>query len=396
MLLKAWMMLRYNPSERSIFARTNKSGGSRRLTIDDFKTQKHDMSAERLGELLREELFEIVRSYTKKIGSDAQIGVLLSGGIDSTSLLAILLELGFEPKAVTIGFGEESDEIQSAQTVARSLGVPHAWRIADGLLDSTSDANSLLEEPYRGACIYYEAVKLAKEVGITHLFDGLGVDEFYGGYGFRYEKVEHLLKNGFDRIQSYVRGAHPCDYTDDESMFGPRLRDVRVDWNALFPYFGDNGLPLIDQVMLADYNSKCRQNFIPLSCHGDQLGVRIHYPWLANRFIEFALRVPAELKYDSNSRVTKILFRKAVQDLVPSETMTKRKQGFGPSPKKVHDRLRALAEKKIPMGKLISSGYLNGDYYEKLLANHTPSDVEINKLWDAYTLETFLEQKEVK
>ena len=390
-LLKAWFILRFNPSEACLLTGRRKDNASRKLTVEDFRSEKYDMPVHKLAKRLREQLFETVRSTTSSLPSGASIGVLTSGGIDSTSLLSILVELGYEPKALSLGFGEQDDEIQYAKTAAKHFGVPFTSRTVDRVLDSTAEANSVLDEPYRAACVYYEAIKFAKESGAAHLFDGLGVDEFYGGYGFRYEKVQNLVKSGLSTVESYVRGAHPCDYTDDVSMLGPKIDHVKVDWDALFPCLGNNGLSLIDRIFLTDYNSKCRQNFIPLARHGKKLGVKIYYPWLADDFVSFSLRIPAELKYDSCSGATKILFRKAVADLVPEETMARKKQGFSPTPRRVYEHLRGLAERKVLEGRLVSSGYLNRDYYERVLSNDCPTVIEINKLWDAYTFEAFLE-----
>lgn len=72
---------------------------------------------------------------------------------------------------------------------AEFLGVPHHVRLLDKILSATADANSSLDEPYRGACFCYDALRFVRESGVRYIFDGLGLDEFFGGYGFRYERV---------------------------------------------------------------------------------------------------------------------------------------------------------------------------------------------------------------
>jgi len=390
-LLKAWLTLRFNPSANCLLRGRTKHGSSRGLCAEDYKVTKFKGSAQKAAGELQAVLFDIVRSTAASIPKGERIGVLSSGGIDSTTVIAILCRLGYRPEAYSIGFGTENDEMDAARMAADSLGVTHHARILNKILASTVDANRPLDEPYRAACYYYDALKFAKESGVRYVFDGLGVDEFFGGYGFRYERVMKLHRTGMGRPDAYVQGAHPNDYVTSRSdLFGEKLRHVEVDWNALLPYF-DNDLTFLDQAFLADYNAKCRQNFVPLAGFAQSLGVNVFYPWLDDRFIDFSLRIPAEWKYEPKTGETKILFRAAVRDLVPKSTMDKKKQGFGPGLGRVCEELKPLAERTVLDGYMVSNGYVNGSYYREILEKKTPSPIEINKLWDMYTLEVFLD-----
>jgi len=389
-ILKTWLTLRYNPSDQSFIRGRKKISDSRKLTTEDFKIAKLTLSTQDLSVLLRQQLFDIIGAIVSRIPEKSHIGVLSSGGIDSTAILAILLKLGYQPEAITLGFGGENDEIESAHVVAEYFSVEHKVHIKNRILDSTGPANEPLDEPYRAACYYYDALKFARDCGIQHVFDGLGIDEFFGGYGFRYKKVLQLIDNGCGRVESYLKGAHPNDYVDSDEMFGPKLKGVEINWSNLFPFFSNNGLSILEQIFIADYNAKCCQNFIPLARLESKLGLHIYYPWLADRLIDFSLRVPSELKYDSTSGRTKILFRKAIEDLVPPATLKKPKQGFAPSLGQVMNELRPLLEGSVLDGLLVSSEYLDRSYYKTAIEAHSPSTVQINKCWDAFTLETFL------
>jgi len=358
---------------------------------EDFEVDKFEGSAEKAAGELQTILFDIVRSTASSIPKGERIGVLSSGGIDSTTVMAILCRLGYRPEAYSIGFGSENDEIDAARMAADFLGVTYHARVLDKILASTVDANRLLDEPYRAACFYYDALKFAGS-GARYVFDGLGVDEFLGGYGFRYERVMRLHEAGTRRLDAYLQGAHPNDYVASRSdIFGEKLRQIEIDWNSLLPYF-ENGLAFLDQMFLADYDAKCRQNFIPLAGFAQSLAINVIYPWLDDRFIDFSLRIPAEWKYEPESGRTKMLFRAAVRDLVPESTMNKKKQGFGPSLSRVYGELKPLAEDTVLDGYLVSNGYVNGSYYRKVLEKKAPSPIEINKLWDMYTLEVFLDE----
>ncbi len=392
-LLKAWLTLRFNPSDTSFFAENGtKSNASRKLSAEEFKVSKFQGSAEEAARQLLTILFEIVRSVVLRVPKGERIGVLSSGGIDSTTIMAILCKLDYRPEAYSIGFGAENDEIEAAHEVAEFLGVTHQARVLNKILASTVDANRSLDEPYRAACFYYDALKFVEASGVRYVFDGLGIDEFFGGYGFRYAKVLKLHKAGMGRLDAYVQGAHPSDYVASRSdLFGEEFRHIEVNWDALLPWF-DNGLSFLDQMFLADYNAKCRQNFVPLAGFAQSIGINVFYPWLDDRLIDFSLRIPTEWKYEPETGRTKILFRAAVRDLVPKLTMDKKKQGFGPELNRVYEELRPVAQNKVLDGYMVSNGYVNGSYYRKVLEKETPSPIEINKLWDIYTLEVFLNE----
>ena len=391
-LLKAWLTLRFNPSERCLLSKRGlKINNSRRLRPQDFKTERNLVSADDAANGLRTVLFEIVQSIAEEIPAGERIGVLSSGGIDSTALMAILCRMGFRPESFAIGFGTENDEIESAKEAADFLGIDHHARILRSILASTAKANVILDEPYRAACFYYDALKFVKDSGVRYVFDGLGVDEFFGGYDFRYRRVMDLAGSGMGRLDAYLAGSHPNDYVDAKSnMFGHRLKQVEIEWGRLLPYF-DNDLSFLDQIFLADYNGKCRQNFVPLASFASSLGITLFYPWLDDRFIDFSMCVPDEWKYDPRGGSTKILFRKAVHDLVPNSTMKKRKQGFGPSASRAFEELRSVGQRVID-GTMVSNGYVNKEYYQEVLGQRSPSVIEVNKLWDLYTLETFLDE----
>jgi len=391
-LLKAWLTLRFNPSaDCFLTGRTPKSNASRKLSAEEFGVDKFKGSAEKAAGDLQTILFDIVRSTATKIPKGERIGVLSSGGIDSASVMAILVRLGYRPEAYCIGFGSENDEIDAARLAADFLGVTHHARVLNKILASTAEANRSLDEPYRAACFYYDALKFAKDSGIRYIFDGLGVDEFFGGYGFRYEQVMKLHNAGTGRLHAYVQGAHPNDYVTSRSgLFGEKLRHIEIDWAALFPCF-DNGLTFLNQMFLADYDAKCRQNFVPLAGFAQSLGVEVFYPWLDDRLIDFSLRIPADWKYEPETGKTKILFRAAVRDLIPKSTMEKKKQGFAPGLSRVYEELKPIAENTVLDGYMVSNGYVNRSYYRKVLEKKAPSPIEINKLWDIYTLEVFLD-----
>jgi len=393
-ILKTYLALRYAPSTRSIFFGERQKITGRLLTVEEMRRDKTVREEGELAKALLSVCRDTIRSLMGE--SSRRICVVTGGGIDSGAMVATMSLLGLKFEAVTMGFGGPNDEIADAEQLCDHFGIRLHKFVSKSVLSSTFEAVSRLGIPYRGVSFCYDLAKFIESLGFDVVVDGLGVDEFFGGYGFRYEKALRLYSEGLDRLSAYLRGANPLDYVDEEGgLFGERLRDVRIPWNSLFPYF-DNDLPFVEQIFMADYNGKCVHNFIPLSDLYRICGIEPVYPWLSNAFIDFSLSIPSQLKYDPQTGNTKILFRKAFDDLLPRRTLLKRKQGFGPDLESVwHRELREAAEETIPNGYMTSSGYLNRKFFEITLESASPSSVQMTKCWEVYCLEKLLQARKI-
>lgn len=97
-LLKAWLTLRFNPSQNR-FLRDGglKRNASRRLVASEFRSKEYSESQEKAVDELRTILFDIMGSAVNDTSKGEKIGVLSSGGIDSTAVIAILCKLGYRP-----------------------------------------------------------------------------------------------------------------------------------------------------------------------------------------------------------------------------------------------------------------------------------------------------------
>jgi asparagine synthase (glutamine-hydrolysing) len=394
-LLKTYLTLRYVPSKRSIFYGENQKVTGRLLTIEEMQRKRSSLEEGGLANMLLSVCKNVVQSH---LGDNPKkTCVVTGGGIDSGAAVAIMSLLGLKFEAVTMGFGSRNDEIEDAEVLCEHFGVRLHKFVSRSVLSSTSEAVSKLGVPYRGVAFSYDLARRVKSLGFDIVVDGLGVDEFFGGYGFRYEKVLGLHQAGLDRLSAYLMGANPIDYIDDEAdFFGKRLRDISIPWMTFFPYFS-NSLSLLEQIFIADYNGKCVHNFIPLSDLHRMFGVQPIYPWLSDTFIDFSLNIPSQLKYNPQTGHTKILFRKAFDGLLPSRTLLKRKQGFGPNMDEVwEDELRDATRDTVLDGYMVSNGYLRKEFFQSILEKLKPTPVEMSKCWEVYCLEKLLEAKNIR
>ena len=391
-ILKAYLTLRYAPSTRSIFSGESRKISARLLVPDEMKRSQGASHGSQLSEQLVTVCKEIIRTCSSS--GSGRICAVTSGGIDSGAIVGLLSSLDVNFEAVTMGFDGPNDEIADAEELCDHFGVRLHKFISKSVLSSTSEAVSKLGIPYRGVSFCFDLSRFIRSKGFDIVFDGLGVDEFFGGYGFRYERVLRMHSEGTDRLSAYLRGSNPLDFVEETSeLFGEKLSDIRVPWAKLFPCF-DNDLPFLDQVFMADYNGKCVHNFFPLADLYRMFELRPIYPWLSDRFIDFSLTVPTHLKFDPQTGNTKILFRKAFERLLPTRTLTKKKQGFGPDLDAVWSReLRDATEETVMDGYMVSEGYLNKEFFRKALRDPKPSPTEKTKCWEVYCLEKLLQAR---
>src|SRR5262245_20715514 len=132
----------------------------------------------RTGELLRE-------SVAAHMVSDVPVGAFLSGGIDSSAVVALMREAGHQPRTFSVGFDERPfDESSHAAVVARLFDADHTHvRLrGDDLLDQLPDALQAMDQPTGDGINSYVVSGAVRARGITVVLSGLGGDELFGGY----------------------------------------------------------------------------------------------------------------------------------------------------------------------------------------------------------------------
>ena len=319
-------------------------------------------------ERTREALIETLRVH---LLSDVPIGALLSGGIDSSLLVSLLVkELQTDVTTFTVRFEESAyDESPYASIVSQRLGVQHRIIQAStgsGSLDEVQAIMDLFDQPFADSSAiptYLVSREIRRHVKVA--IGGDGGDEMFGGYPrFHYADVAQrlgrlpsLLLAGGDVLRRLMGSLAPNFARQCGRLLraardrgGRRLVDLscynypaelatilaeRVQ-RQLGPYApvlvaeGDarghwGGRQMIDatvrQVLPGDY---LRKVDIMSAAHG--LEVRV--PFLGDRMLDLAARLPHRLKYD-NAHNGKKLLRRLLARYVPREAFERPKSGFG-------------------------------------------------------------------
>lgn len=217
--LRSFLAFDYVPAPLSIYENIHKLPAAHSLTLENgeiiiesywnlsFRKRTPVPSVEEAAE----ELLALIADATKiRLMSDVPLGVLLSGGIDSSSIAALAQQFSSKPiKTFSIGFAEASfDESQFARQVAKHLGTEHHEDIlsVDKAADLLPEIATWLDEPFADASIL-PTFLLSRFVRseVTVALGGDGADEIFGGYPWyyaqkmaeRYEKIPEFIRRNF-------------------------------------------------------------------------------------------------------------------------------------------------------------------------------------------------------
>jgi asparagine synthase (glutamine-hydrolysing) len=322
-------------------------------------------------------LAELRESIRLRMVSDVPFGVFLSGGIDSSTNVALMAEQMDRPvQTFSIGYaGEERyNEFDYAAKVAARFGADHHQTKIDeqDLIDFLPALVYHQDEPIADpVCVpIYYVSKLARESGTVVIQVGEGADELFAGYTHWLDilRLYHGAWQGFSRMPASLRrlalAAAPLDHdsiryeyvrraTAGEELFwggaeafgearknrliGPALRNRLGDlssWDAIRPY--RQRFEARAQGGSADYVNWMA--YLDLRLRLPELllmrvdkmsmatSIEARVPFLDHEFVGLAMGIPERIKLDGGT--TKHLFKEAVRGLIPDEIIDRPKQGF--------------------------------------------------------------------
>ena len=308
---------------------------------------------------LRRLLADAVRSH---LVSDVPLGAFLSGGLDSSIVVAEMSrQLDRPVKTFSIGFDEpQFNEAPHAAAVARALGTEHTALIVRPDVDALiEDVVGSFDEPFGdwSAIPTYLVCRLARE-HVTVALSGDGGDELFGGYGrylfaqrqaeIRPGSLRRLIGAvarrlpytaiGRNRILDLSRTrwgryaatlAHPL-YGAEGGIAAASLAESGQAFDGLLRPWSDltEGRDFATQMTLVDSMSYLPGDILTkLDRTSMAVSLEARVPLLDHRLAEFALSLPSDAKFREGRG--KWILRRAVADLVPPSVLAKPKQGFG-------------------------------------------------------------------
>lgn len=274
----------------------------------------------------------IEQSIIAQLDKQSKVVLGLSGGVDSTLNLSILKNKfpDIEVEAVSIKFADSIDETIISSELAEKFNIKHHVVYLENYLVELPKAISMVGFPFWDLH-FYHLVKKAKTISDC-LISGDGGDELFGGYVFRYEKFLSLISKGsspIEKVQAYLQ-CHERDWVPDQTdLFGKK---TQFSWthiyNKMLEYF-DNDLDPLNQVFLADFNGKLLYNWsLVNTALTTNLDVKLVTPFISDKLIEYAIKIPSAQKYDQKNHLGKIPLRKILNKYVDESLISQEKQGF--------------------------------------------------------------------
>ncbi len=351
-----------------------------------------------------------------RLVADVPVGVLLSGGLDSSMVVGLLAEAGQTGiNTFSIGFetvgGEEGDEFKYSDVIAREFDTDHhRIRIGtDRMLPALHDAVRAMSEPmvsHDAVAFFLLSQEVAKHVKVVQ--SGQGADEVFAGYHW-YPPMQALTDElGPDAsrdalvaraVDSYHGAFFDRSHAEMAELLRPEHR-VEQDVSRAFveQHFArpgaetatDMALRLDSQIMLVDDPVKRVDNMTMAS------GLEARVPFLDHEVLEIAARVPPELKLAQEG---KGVLKEAARRVIPSAVID-RPKGYFPVPalKHLQGPYLALVRDALHAPEARERGLFQDAYIDRLLAdpNAELTALRGNKLWQLGLLELWLQEHDVR
>jgi len=370
------------------------------------KTRYWDLDARRGGEQLseeqwvervREQLLAAVRKRNEV--ADVPVGILLSGGLDSSLLVALLAEIGVEGfHTFSVGFEDQPEEKGSEfeysdLVVERYQPVHHKFLVPnEEVLKRLPEAVDAMAEPMFGqdaVAFYLLSEQVSKHIKVVQ--SGQGADEVFGGYFWHPRmaaetegtRLERFRRHYFDRDhEEMLRMLTPAYHGQDHTG---RYIAARLD-DALSDDFMDAVLKLDVTTLIVDDPVKRVDNMTMA------WGLEARVPFLDHELVEVAARCPVDIKLKGDG---KYLLKRVARGLVP-DAVIDRPKGYFPMPalKYVRGEFLDFMRDILNSERCRTRGVFDRAYVDMLLQAPDMHHTRImgSKLWHLALLEFWLQR----
>jgi asparagine synthase (glutamine-hydrolysing) len=344
-------------------------------------------------------LASLRKAVERRLVADVPVGVLLSGGLDSSLIVALLAEAGQHGlKTFSIGFetvGDEAgDEFRYSDIIARHFGTEHNKLFVDSaqalpMLRGCVEAMSEPMVSHDAIGFYLLSREVSKHVRVVQ--SGQGADEVFGGYHW-YPPLLDASADG--AAEAYARVFFDRGHAEMAEALNPEyLAGSDASREFVARHFGaagaeravDKALRLDTTVMLVDDPVKRVDNMTMA------WGLEARVPFLDHDVVELAARIPAELKVGQGG---KYVLKEAARKVVPAAVID-RPKGYFPVPalKYLRGPFLDLVQDVLSQPAARERGLFQQSYVDRLLkepeAHITP--LRGSKLWQVALLEFWLQ-----
>jgi asparagine synthase (glutamine-hydrolysing) len=356
---------------------------------------------EHLAELLRQ-------AVRRRLMSEVPLGAFLSGGLDSSAVVALMAQLSDRPvQTFSIGFAESDySELEDARVVAQYLGTDHHEMIVKpAALEVLPDLVWHLDEPFgdSSAVPTYYVCRAARQ-HLTVALSGDGGDEVFAGYA-RYQQLTHYQR--MRQVPAWIKrqiiqpltGVLPFTWPGWNYLYatGKMNGNGLPDSLGIYPYIQEQLYSLDFKHEVRGFNPFCMtEKILSQGNHLDPVSryqyldtlqylpadiltkvdrmsmansLEVRSPLLDYTVVEYMATLPVSFKLRGD--VSKYVLRKLCERVLPPSTLTKRKQGFAiPKDRWFQHELRTFAEDLLLDRRTLARGYFRKETIRRLLQHH--------------------------
>jgi len=322
-------------------------------------------------------------AVTRQMVSDVPLGTYLSGGMDTGAISAVASRQIPHMHTFTCGFDlpdrateleQYFDERQESRMLAEILGtIHHELELGqDAMAPALPHVVWHLDEPRVGISyqIYYTAAMIRRHV--TVVLSGVGGDELFAGYPWRYEGLLGLRREAFE-AQFYRASIRFLTDEEKRQMFSPEINRALEGFSTYESFrvaMGEgSGNEPLQRALYFDFKTFLNGLLLVDDKLAMAHSVEGRVPFLDNDLVDTVARMPSEFKLRDGQ--SKIVLRRAMRGLLPDETLSRRKQGFTP-PDQSWYKLSAngYIRDLILSPRAVARGYFEPSYLEKILDDH--------------------------
>ena len=423
--LLSFLTFLYIPSPQTIFKGIKKLEPGHllihrkgELTIRQYWDLAFPDTPKKTEEDYCEEARQLLKESVKlHMVSDVPLGVFLSGGLDSSAIVALMTDFSSVPiKTFSIGYGQEAksyNELEYAKLISKRFGTEHhEFIVKPDIVEILPKLVWHLDEPFADSSLIptylvSKAIRSHATVALT----GIGGDEVFGGYprylGARWAGKYEILPAWIRRSLAHSIGALP-ESTRSRNLAGWAKRFIKGGvlserdryiswisfydhgrlgrlltsnmkaqlkkaglWNRHRDFYGqNNGSDTLDRAFYLDVKTYLADDLLMM---GDKMSMatslELRVPFCDHKLVEFAAGIPSEMKF-RGSRL-KSLFKKAMEGLLPKEILTRKKQGFMiPIAQWLQKDARPFTLDLLSETNIRKRGYFNPQYIHWMLEQH--------------------------